>query len=170
MREGLKREFGNDNITLDGFTEFIHGLNNLVGRYGFVKGELVRAYYYDAIVDEAEKEKRREQNEFFRKIRNVPFCTVRLGRLVGAGKNYRQKGVDILMAIDMLTKAYLGQYQIAVLVAGDADFVNLVEAVKDAGKRVYGVYFEQHISERLFESFDLPTSLKRQQLEAMISK
>lgn len=170
LREGLKREFNDDNITLDGFTSFVLYLAGFVGKYGRIKGEVIRTYYYDAIVDEREKEKRQEQTSFFSRIRNVPFCTVRLGRLIKTEQDYRQKGVDILMAIDMLTKAYANHYEIAILFAGDGDFVDLVEAVKDAGKRVYGAYFEEHISEDLFESFDLPIMLTGEQLKVLISK
>ena len=72
------------------------------------------------------------------------------------------------MAIDMLTKAYANQYEIAMLVAGDGDFVDLVEAVKDAGKRVYGAYIFEHVSEVLFESFDLPIVLTREYLKQLI--
>ena len=71
----------------------------------------------------------------------------------GSG-SYKQKGVDILMAIDMLTKAYESHYDVAVLLAGDDDLVDLVKAVKDAGKRVYGAFFKASCSKRLRDSFD----------------
>ncbi|MBS7648435.1 NYN domain-containing protein [Candidatus Bathyarchaeota archaeon] len=79
-------------------------------------------YYYDTIVDETEQEKRQEQNSFFSIIRSMPLCTVRLGQLIKTEEGYRQKGVDILMAIDMLSKAYENQYDITILLAGDGDF------------------------------------------------
>ena len=169
LREGLKKEFDDDRISLEGFQSLVLYLVGLVG-YAKIKGELIRTYYYDAIVDETEKEKRQEQSSFFTMMRNLPFCTVRLGRLVKTGEGYRQKGVDIMMAIDMLSKAYANHYEIAILLAGDGDFVDLVEAVKDAGKRIYGAYLEEHVSENLLEGFDLPIMLTREQLKWLISK
>jgi len=67
---------------------------------------------------------------------------------------FRQKGVDLLIGIDMITKAFGGQYDIAVLVAGDSDFVELVNAVKQIGPRVVGAYFGRNIRKDLTDSFD----------------
>lgn len=133
-----------------------------------VSGEHIRTYYYDAIIDEStidecekeEKEefrkKRGKQKAFFCTINdNLSFCDIRLGHLVHSKrKGLRQKGVDIKMAIDMLTKAYDNHYEFAILVAGDGDFVYLVDAVKDAGRRVIGAYYEDNVSPDLKESFD----------------
>jgi len=48
----------------------------------------------------------------------------------------RSKRVDITLATDMLTHAHRKNYDIAVLVSGDEDYVPLVEAVKSEGCRV----------------------------------
>src|SRR5258708_30770666 len=44
-------------------------------------------------------------------------------------KEPRQKEVDILLAVDMLTHGFNGSMQKAVLVAGDLDFRRIVEAL-----------------------------------------
>jgi len=167
LREYLKRKFGNDTLSFEGFQDLIIFLIHHV-QYGKIQGELIRTYYYDAIVDETEKDKRQLQKLFFSKLSLAPFCTVRLGRLVKTREGYRQKGVDILMAIDMLTKAYENHYEIAILVAGDGDFVELVEAVKDTGKRVYGAYIPNHISKELVERFDVSITLTEEILKNLI--
>jgi uncharacterized LabA/DUF88 family protein len=46
--------------------------------------------------------------------------------------------VDTLIAIDMISKAYENHYDVDILLAGDDDFLDVVNAVKNAGKRVYG--------------------------------
>jgi uncharacterized LabA/DUF88 family protein len=51
-------------------------------------------------------------------------------------KSGRSKRVDITLATDMLTHAHRKNYDIAILVAGDEDYVPLVEAVKAEGRRV----------------------------------
>lgn len=83
------------------------------------------------------------------------YSEVRLGRLKRDGKGEtRQKGVDTLIAIDMLSKAYEDHYDIAVLLSGDEDLLDIVMAVKNADKRVYGAFVPSHISEELEYSFD----------------
>jgi uncharacterized LabA/DUF88 family protein len=68
----------------------------------------VRAFYYDAIIDLAEdREGHQKQNQYFENIRKCDFYKVKLARLIKTGEgSYRQKGVDVLLAIDMITKAY----------------------------------------------------------------
>ena len=51
------------------------------------------------------------------------------------------KGVDISLARDFLGHAYKDDFDAAVLVAGDADFVPLVEDVKRLGKQVFVLFF-----------------------------
>lgn len=117
--------------------------------------DLIRVFYHDAIVEPkgADYEK---QREYFDAIRESPRYEVKLGRLIRTGGgDFRQKGVDILLAVDMLSKAYLNHYDIALILAGDDDYVDLIRAVKDgSGKRVYGAFFPNNASKGLVESFD----------------
>jgi len=75
-----------------------------------------------------------------------------------------QKGVDSLIAIDMITKAYQNQYDEAILVAGDSDFLEIVKTVKAIGPRVTGVYFEKSTSKDLIHEFDKRQPLEKNQL------
>ena len=47
-----------------------------------------------------------------------------------------EKGVDIMLATDMITHSYKGNYDTAILVGGDSDYVGAVQAVKDNGKNL----------------------------------
>ena len=47
-----------------------------------------------------------------------------------------EKGVDIQLATDMITHSFKNNYDVAVLVAGDNDYVGALQAVKDNGKNV----------------------------------
>ena len=123
-----------------------------------VSGRVTRIYYYDAIVNASDDPDRyRKQSEYFHSIALVRSFEVKLGRLVKTGSgDYRQKGVDILISIDMLTKAFQNFYDIAVFIGGDDDFVDLVNAVKRmTNKEVYGVAFQHNASQKLLESFDI---------------
>ncbi len=89
--------------------------------FNIVHGEIVRSYFYDAKFIDGD-DRRKVQEEYFDHIRQSDYCEVRLGRLIDAPEGPRQKGVDVLMAIDMLGKAYENHYDIAVVLAGGDDF------------------------------------------------
>ena len=101
---------------------------------------LVRTYYYNARVGRKEEPERyRDQQKFFDSIMAVPYTELRLGRLVyvnwPSAPPY-EKGVDIQLATDMITHSFKNNYDIAILVAGDSDYVGALQAVKDNGKNV----------------------------------
>ena len=55
----------------------------------------------------------------------------------------KAKGVDIALSKDFLSHAFLGNYDVAVLIAGDGDYVPLITEVKRLGKVVYLAFFEE---------------------------
>lgn len=89
------------------------------------------------------------------------WYTVRFGELVKSSKEEpRQKGVDILMAIDALTKAYQNHYDTGMFLIGDRDFIPLIQAVKDTGKKTIGIYCDAHCSKELMNVFDMKIAFK----------
>ena len=58
-------------------------------------------------------------------------------------KGKRSKGVDLTLAKDLLSHAFWGNYDVAILLAGDGDYVPLVKEVKRMGKVVYSVFFQK---------------------------
>ena len=53
------------------------------------------------------------------------------------------KGVDIALTTDLLSNAYRNNYDVAVLIAGDGDYVPLVEDVKRLGKLVHVAFLAE---------------------------
>jgi len=104
------------------------------------KRRLIRIYYYNAQVGSKEEPERyREQQAFFASVSAIPYCELRLGRLVYNNWPHSppyEKGVDIQLATDMITHSYKGNYDVAVLAASDTDYVGALQAVKDNGKNV----------------------------------
>lgn len=102
--------------------------------------QLLRTYYYNAAVDQAKEPQRySNQQRFFDSLRRVPRFEVKLGTLVY--RNFPQvppyeKGIDVRLATDMLTHAFRQNYDVAILVSGDNDFADAVQAVKDLGRTV----------------------------------
>jgi uncharacterized LabA/DUF88 family protein len=61
----------------------------------------------------------------------------------------------------MLSHCFLGNYDVAVLFAGDGDYVPLVNEVKRMGKVVYLAFFEQRcLSDKLALAADITFDLE----------
>lgn len=103
----------------------------------------IRTYYYNSPINRDADEKRyREQQRFLGRLCQIPYFDVKLGRLQNKGNGkFTEKGVDVKLAVDMLTKAYKNQYDVTILVSGDADFVQVVEEIKNLAKHVELAYF-----------------------------
>ncbi len=101
---------------------------------------LIRIYYYNAKVGMREEPDRyHDQQKFFAGVAAIPYTELRLGRLVynnWPNSPPYEKGVDIQLATDMITHSFKNNYDVAILVAGDNDFVGALQAVKDNGKNV----------------------------------
>jgi uncharacterized LabA/DUF88 family protein len=101
---------------------------------------LVRIYYYNARVGRKEEPERyRDQQAFFASVAAIPYMELRLGHLVyhnWPNTPPYEKGVDVQLATDLITHSFKNNYDVAILVAGDNDFVGAIQAVKDNGKNV----------------------------------
>ena len=137
-------------IFIDG-SNLYHSLKNFfrrtdidIGKLGgklLDRRRLVRIYYYNAKVGfKQEPERYRDQHAFFASISAMPYCELRLGRLVYTSNWPNtppyEKGVDIQLATDMITHSFKNNYDVAVLAASDTDYVGALQAVKDNGKHV----------------------------------
>jgi uncharacterized LabA/DUF88 family protein len=159
LRDKCKKFFKHDNI---GFSRLSFSLikmfNTIREPNNPFRMNLIRIYYYDAIVDETHP-KYSEQREYFRKVESQYAYTVRLGQLVESSKKrkFKQKGVDLLMGIDSITKAYRNQYDTGMFLIGDSDFIPLIEAVKDSGKKqllfVSNLMLEKNFTTHLITEF-----------------
>jgi len=121
--------------------------------------ERFRSYYYHALpyVDHrnpepADLQMRAERQRFFDGLSYLNRCEVKLGTLqrymtFDQGGNrivrHRQKLVDVLLSIDLVKLSWSRQIAMAVLLAGDSDFVPAVQAAKEAGVPIRLVFAER---------------------------
>lgn len=124
LYHGLKAICGDARIDFGRFAQW------LVGDRKFI-----RAYYYAAPRSDNSVAARNQQ-KFFEALRRIPYFDLRLGRLEPRGSTYVEKGVDIAIAVDMITMAYRDAFDTAILVSSDGDFAKAVDAVRDTGKHV----------------------------------
>ncbi len=133
------------------------------------KRRLIRIYYYNATVGQKEEPERyRDQQAFLSSVGAIPYCELRLGRLVyinWPNTPPYEKGVDIQLTTDLLTHSFKDNYDIAILVAGDSDYVGALQAVKDNGKNVQVALFgKERTSRPLREVADRVIALDRRLL------
>ncbi|MCA9395366.1 MAG: NYN domain-containing protein [Candidatus Omnitrophica bacterium] len=113
--------------------------------------KVVGAHYYDgrpstnvADSDSLEKDRKFEMSLISAGV--VPHYLALSEKLKGSPpeESYylMQKGVDVKLALDALDFAHDNRFDVAVLIAGDGDFVPLVRKVTSLGKQVLVAYFE----------------------------
>lgn len=117
------------------------------------KRRLVRIYYYNAIVGlKQEPERYRNQQNFFNSVRAISYTELRLGRLVYTNAwpstPPYEKGIDIMLTTDLLTHSFKRNYDTCILVAGDSDYVDAIQAVKNNGQNVEVALFGKNTTSR----------------------
>jgi len=113
---------------------------------------LIRPYYYGTSTSDMGQER------FFNLLRRAGYEVKVLPLAEYEGKKF-EKGVDIMLVTDMLVFAHREVYDVAVLVAGDGDYVYAVKALKEMGKRVEVAFFNDSCSRELRLSADRTVSL-----------
>ena len=114
-------------------------------------GGIIRSHYYTAVqgdhptVDDVGAD--------------LKSAGIEAPRVFKKAKGARSKRVDITLATEMLLHATRQHYDIAILVAGDEDYVPLVEAVQSEGRGVHVWSIPEGLSPRLVQVADQYTDL-----------
>src|SRR3989344_6239632 len=166
----LRKIYGKNKSLKDfdfkGFAEFLAG-----------EEKVVSIYYYNALLDkENNPQKYESQKEFFDKLKQIPhfnlvLCKLLKRNITGTNKFYYIiKEDDINMAVDLVENAYEDNFDIAVLVSGDGDFVPAVRSVKKRNKVIKNVYFKNSSSRNLKNFCDESLELTKEMLDKLFNK
>jgi uncharacterized LabA/DUF88 family protein len=131
---------------------------------------LINVYYYNVPLDITQNlESYIKQQRFFDKIKRLPkfiFVLCRMLKKRIAGKIiYEAKEDDIHLAVDMVKLAFNDAYNTAILVSIDGDFVPAIQAVKERGKNVENIGFENKFSYHLKQISNKFIKLRRSDVE-----
>mgnify|MGYP000060397897 CR=1 FL=1 len=153
----LKEEIGRTNIDFLKLAYKLCKNRNLVG-----------VNYYNApLKKEYNPEQYKAQQKFFHYIRNLPGFNLQLGhlelrklelktefllklknfldeeniKLITNIKYPVEKGVDILLATDMLSLAYYDIFDTGILISGDGDFAYVIKKIKLLRKKIEVAFF-----------------------------
>lgn len=144
---------------MDQFSNKGVDLNKIVDKL-VDRRKLLRTYFYTAKIENPPNDywrnQQSEQQRLFHALAHLEYIEVREGRL-RFDENYvpKQKGVDVLIAIDMLRFALKNNYDTAILISGDGDFADIVNIVKDEGCKVEIVSFVGTLAPALRRVADL---------------
>jgi uncharacterized LabA/DUF88 family protein len=162
--------FGDDNIHYWRLRNDLQKWYNAIPSNPF-RANLIRAYYYDGIADESEAEYQQQRAYFDNLRESCVFMNVSLAEAVKQSDgSFRQKGVDVLLAIDSLSMAYLDIYDSGLFLLGDRDFIPLIEAIKATGKKTFGFLYKRNVSEKLRWTFDYRIILNKEKIASWHSK
>jgi uncharacterized LabA/DUF88 family protein len=118
---------------------------------------LSRVYVYDAVPDRDRAVNAVLADEsiasWLQRNDDLPDVLVRYGRLI-EGTRARQKAVDIQLAVDAVSLAERKLAEVVLLVAGDGDYVPIVEAVRTAGPLAAICVFRSNFSNDLMRAAD----------------
>jgi uncharacterized LabA/DUF88 family protein len=143
-------------VFIDG-SNLYHVLSQSCGRhdlqfdkfaYKLANGRQLQRIYYYNIRQESETNPNMgaEQQKFFDSMYDTPYVELRLGIWKQRGDIMVEKGVDVMLATDLVTHAYNDHYDTAIVVSGDADFYPALQAVKDVGKHIEVAAFDMNLS------------------------
>jgi uncharacterized LabA/DUF88 family protein len=114
----------------------------------------VKLRYYTSPLADVSGEAYRRQAKFFDQLRRSRRIELVLGRHEPRrdrdGRRYHvEKETDVNLAVDMVAGAYEDRFDVAMLVAGDTDYVRAIQAVQARGKRVVWCHLpaQRHIDQ-----------------------
>ena len=115
------------------------------------------------------EELRRWQQKLVARLQNMEW-RVEYGHMMENSGVFQEKGVDVHIAVDLLTGAYDNCYDTAVLVSSDTDLIPAIHGVRRKGKKIEYIGFAHRPSFGLIKNVDLTTTLRREDLVAFLKK
>lgn len=123
-------------VTLTRIASSIHGPVNLL-----------RTYFYDCLPYQGspptqdERDRMSKKRRFIDGLQGLPDCTVRLGSIKRQGQNspytYVQKGVDLMIGLEIVSLSVKNQISYACLFSGDADLLPAIQTAQSEGVKVW---------------------------------
>lgn len=102
---------------------------------------------------------------FIFNLKKLPRFQFRQGKLQKIGTEYKQKRVDIWMAVDLVRMSSNKQIEKAILVTGDSDLVPAIEAARDEGVVVVLFYSPNSRHDELLQACDERYEITRNLIE-----
>jgi uncharacterized protein (TIGR00288 family) len=110
--------------------------------------DLIRAYFYEGVKPNDESKR-----SFHNALKAQGFH-VETRPLVMRDGIFREKGVDVMITTELLTHAFKDNFDVAVIVGGDQDYIVALKEVKREGKRIVLACFKNSFSSEIQDIAD----------------
>jgi uncharacterized LabA/DUF88 family protein len=150
------------NFDYEKFTQFLVSKRKLV----------LKKYYIGAVREEPNPKSRelmKNQRILLGKLQKHGW-QIGFGQLLKTGEGYHEKGVDVLIAVDLLIGAYENIYDVAILVSSDTDLIPAVEKVRTKNKKIEYIGFSHKPSYGLIKNSDIRRLLRKEDLSPFVEK
>ena len=137
--------------------------------FRLMAGNYERLFYYDSFPAQKQNQTETEyeasiarKQRIFNKINASPRCHVRraFSKYSSRFRRQEQKGVDVLMAIDVLQHTYQSNMDWAAIITSDLDFLPLFDAILQTRVTSELIYEKGVSTTELIESADLSRPLR----------
>ncbi|MFQ5772326.1 MAG: NYN domain-containing protein [bacterium] len=128
--------------------------------------------YVSTLNPEYEPEPSKSQHAWISFLQSTDSVTVKTRplRYTPNKQRDREKGIDILLATDMLQQAYVDGYDTMILISGDGDYAPVLEEIKKMGKRVENAFLKESRSNALRSVCDVFIDLDKNVLSDCLIK
>jgi uncharacterized LabA/DUF88 family protein len=111
--------------------------------------------FFDELLQNTER-KAKGQKDFLIQSKTYNFFEIRKKPLqFTKSKGIFQKGVDVQLAVDLVTNAHLQTFDVAVLFSGDIDLLESVKTVKNLGKHVIIFSHYNNMAQEMIREADM---------------
>lgn len=138
------------------------------------KRKIVACIYYVGLVrreqDNTKSEKLvRNQQKLFAFLKNQGW-EIKTGYMMKHDKTYKEKGVDVKLAVDILDFAYQNKYDTAIIISSDTDLIPAIARARELKKKIEYIGFAHRPSfgmqryaniSRLLTKFELKPFFKK---------
>jgi len=144
------------NFNYEKFSKFLAGERSLI----------LKKYYIGSVREETgnlkSRKLMRDQRILMSRLKKYDF-KIGFGHMLKTDK-YHEKGVDVLMAVDLLVGAYENLYDTAILVSSDTDLLPAILKIRQMKKKVEYVGFSPKPSYGLISCSDIRRLFSREDI------
>jgi uncharacterized LabA/DUF88 family protein len=140
-----------------------------------VRGEKIiisKNYYIGAIREESNNPKSKElminQQKLISKLQKDGWI-IKFGHMLKSN-GYREKGVDVQIAVDLLIGAYENLYDAVILVSSDTDLIPALIKVQEMKKRIEYIGFSHKPSYALIKHSDTRRLLTKEDIKEFLNE
>lgn len=136
--------------------------------------KIINCIYYVGLVRKEKnniksEELVRNQQKLFSNLEKQNW-NIKTGYMMVHDKDYKEKGVDVKLAVDILDMAYQDKYDIAIIVSSDTDLIPGIQRARELGKKIEYVGFSHRPSFAMQRYTNLTRLLSRIELEKFLPK